>query len=147
MIYTPMTVLAMKTAYDAHHGQLDKNGVPYIFHPIHLAEQMYDELTCTAALLHDVVEDTSVTMDDLKKLFPPEVIRVVSLLTHEDGTDYFDYVRKIKTDPAAAKIKLADLEHNSDDSRIVPGSGISKEHRKKQLEKYAEAKRILTEQG
>ena len=54
MIYTEMTITAMKVAYDAHLGQLDYNGVPYIFHPYHLAEQMDDEISCTVALLHDV---------------------------------------------------------------------------------------------
>ena len=58
MIYTPLTQAAMNMAYRAHHGQSDKAGVPYIFHPIHLAEQMTDEATTCAALLHDVLEDT-----------------------------------------------------------------------------------------
>ena len=71
MIYTPLTQKAMLLAYDAHHGQLDKGGVPYIFHPIHLAEQMPDELTTIVALLHDVVEDTALTLDDLAHDFPP----------------------------------------------------------------------------
>ena len=61
MIYTKMTISAIKTAYNAHLGQLDYNNVPYIFHPYHLAEQMDDEISCTVALLHDVVEDTSLT--------------------------------------------------------------------------------------
>ena len=56
MIYTPLTIRAMQIAYDAHHGQLDYNGIPYIFHPVHLAESMDDEISCCAALLHDVVE-------------------------------------------------------------------------------------------
>ena len=58
MIYTELTCKAMKLAYNAHHGQTDYNGIPYIFHPIHLAEQMDDEFSCCVALLHDVVEDT-----------------------------------------------------------------------------------------
>ncbi|MBQ9156265.1 MAG: HD domain-containing protein [Eubacterium sp.] len=117
MIYTPMTVKAMKIAYDAHHRQLDKNGVPYIFHPIHLAEQMDDEISCTVALLHDVVEDTDKTLDELKEEFPKEVTDAVALMTHDENTDYFDYVRGIKGNPYATKVKLADLAHNSDPSR------------------------------
>ena len=62
MLYTPLTIQAMKIAYTAHHGQVDKGGVPYIFHPIHLAELMKDEYTTCVALLHDVVEDTDVTL-------------------------------------------------------------------------------------
>ena len=81
MIYTPLTQKAMLLAYDAHHGQLDKGGVPYIFHPIHLAEQMPDELTTIVALLHDVVEDTDLTLDDIVGDFPPSVIDALRLLT------------------------------------------------------------------
>ena len=67
MIYTEMTITAMKIAYDAHLGQLDYNKVPYIFHPYHLAEQMDDEISCTVALLHDVVEDTNITFADCSR--------------------------------------------------------------------------------
>ena len=70
MIYTPMTRKAMTIAYRAHHGQTDKAGLPYIHHPLHLAEQMDDEITCTVALLHDTVEDTAVTLEDLAREFP-----------------------------------------------------------------------------
>ena len=67
MIYTPLTNKAMRIAYEAHHGQLDASGQPYIFHPIHLAEQMEDEITACVALLHDVIEDTFVTFGELAK--------------------------------------------------------------------------------
>ena len=70
MIYTPLTVKAMNVAYNAHHGQKDKAGAPYIFHPIHVAEQMEDETTTCIALLHDVLEDTSVTLAELEREFP-----------------------------------------------------------------------------
>ena len=69
MIYTSMTIKAMKLAYKAHEGQVDRSGVPYIFHPIHLAEQMDEEISCTVALLHDVVEDTEVTLAELERRF------------------------------------------------------------------------------
>ena len=69
MLYTPMTRKAMQVAYEAHHGQLDYNGVPYIFHPIHLAEQMDDEISCAVALLHDTVEHTELTLEELKNSF------------------------------------------------------------------------------
>ena len=142
MIYTPMTNKAMRIAYQAHHGQMDYNGIPYIFHPIHLAETMQDEITCAVALLHDTVEDTSITLDDLKKEFPPEVIDAVALLTHEDGTDYFDYVRKIKENPVATCVKLADLNHNSDQSRCI-GSDLTPEKLAYWRDKYKKAKLIL----
>ena len=142
MIYTEMTIKAMKIAYDAHLGQLDYNGVPYIFHPYHLAEQMDDEIACTVALLHDVVEDTSLTFEDLEKWFPSEVMEAVRLLTHDDITDYFDYVRKIKTNPIAAKVKLEDLKHNSDQSRCI-GSDLTEERLLHWKEKYAKAMEVL----
>lgn len=142
MIYTPLTNKALKFAYDAHHGQLDYNGIPYIFHPLHLAEGMDDEISCCAALLHDVVEDTEVTMEQLQREFPGEVTQVVALLTHEDGSDYFDYVRRIGKHPIAKKVKLADLAHNSDHSRCV-GSGLTQEQLNYWKEKYAKARAIL----
>ena len=144
MIYTELTNKAMKIAYAAHHGQVDYNGIPYIFHPIHLAEDMDDEISCCAALLHDVVEDTAVTMEELAKEFPPEVIDVLKLLTHDDRTDYFDYVRAIRTNPIAVKVKLADLAHNSDQSRCV-GSDLTPERLAHWKQKYQKAMAILME--
>ena len=144
MIYTPLTNAAMKLEYRAHHGQTDYNGIPYIFHPIHLAEQMDDEISCCVALLHDTVEDTALTLEDLKGIFPSEVTDAVALLTHRDGTDYFDYVRAIRGNPIAAKVKLADLAHNSDQSRCI-GSGLTEERKAAWLSKYEKATKILTE--
>ncbi|MBE6922444.1 MAG: HD domain-containing protein [Ruminococcaceae bacterium] len=144
MIYTPMTNKAMRIAYKAHHGQLDYNGIPYIFHPIHLAEQMDDEISCCAALLHDVVEDTDVTMEDLAQEFPAQVMEVLKLLTHDDDVPYFDYVREISKHPVAKKVKLADLAHNSDQTRCV-GSDLTEERLAYWKDKYAKAQTILLE--
>lgn len=144
MIYTPLTNKAMRFAYQAHHGQLDYNGIPYIFHSIHLAEQMDDEISCCVALLHDVVEDTDITLEDLAQEFPEEVIEALKLLTHEDGTDYFDYVRAIRENPIAKKVKLADLNHNSDQSRCI-GSGLSEVQLARWKQKYQRAREILVE--
>ena len=128
MVYTELTNRALSLAYQAHQGQVDKSGVPYIFHPAHLAEQMEDEISCCAALLHDVVEDTSVTLADLEAAFPPEVTEAVRLLTHREGTPYEDYVRAIAQNPVARRVKLADIAHNSDQSRMA-GSSVSQEKR------------------
>ena len=144
MIYTPMTKKAMVLAYNAHHGQLDKSGVPYILHPVHLAEQMNDEITCAAALLHDTVEDTAITLEDLAREFPPAVVEVVDLLTHREGVDYFDYIRAIAANPVAVKVKLADLDHNGSRSRCA-GSPIPEEKLAAWAEKYGKARAILTE--
>ena len=144
MIYTPLTNKAMKIAYAAHHRQLDYNGIPYIFHPIHLAETMDDEISCCVALLHDVVEDTHVTLEQLAREFPEEVITVLKLLTHDDAVPYFDYVRAIKSNPIAVKVKLADIAHNSDQTRCV-GSDLTEAKLAYWKEKYEKATKILLE--
>lgn len=144
MVYTPLTNQAMRIAYQAHHGQFDYNGIPYIFHPIHLAEQMDDEYTCCVALLHDTVEDTAVTLEELKAAFPPEVTDAIALLTHSHDVDYFDYVRAIKDNPIARKVKLADLAHNSDQTRCV-GSDLTTERKARWKTKYEKATKILAD--
>ncbi len=146
MIYTEMTYKAMNIAYKAHHGQFDVNGAPYIFHPFHVAEQMKDEITVCIALLHDVVEDTEVTMKELEEIFPPEVTEPLKLLTHSSDDDYFDYVRRIKTDPRASAVKLADLTHNMDRSRITDPSKIPPEKLESWNKKYKKALEILTQE-
>ena len=145
MIYTKLTIKAMNIAYQAHLGQFDKCGVPYIFHPIHLAEQMDDEYSCCVALLHDTVEDTEISIEELCKEFPREVTDAIRLMTHEDDTDYFDYVRAIKENPIAKKVKLADLTHNSDQSRCI-GCDIPATRLQVWKEKYSKARQILTEE-
>ena len=145
MVYTPLTIKAMSIAYDAHHGQKDKSGVPYIFHPLHLAEQMEDEISCCAALLHDVVEDTDIPLEQLAKEFPAQVVEAVKLLTHDPETDYFDYVRAIKGNPIAVKVKLADLAHNMDTSRFA-GVEVPKERIGYFRDKYTKALAILLEE-
>ena len=119
MIYTNLTKQALKLCFEAHNEQIDKSGMPYVFHPFHLAEQMTDEAKTVVALLHDVVEDTELTFEDLEKQgFGEEIISALKLLTHNDDTPYMDYVAKIKTNKIATAVKLADLKHNSDLSRL-----------------------------
>lgn len=145
MIYTVLTNKAMKIAYDAHHGQLDCNGVPYIFHSYHLAEQMSDEITACVALLHDVIEDTDITIEQLENDFPKEVTEAVKLLTHDNNTDYFEYVRAIKSNPVAKAVKMVDLMHNLNQSRITDCNAVSAEKLEYWQEKYTKALRILEE--
>lgn len=142
MIYTHLTNKAMQIAYHAHHGQVDRGGIPYIFHPYHLAEQMTDEYTTCVALLHDVVEDTDVTLEELTQVFPKEVIDAVALMTHAEGVDYFDYVAAIKENPIAKAVKLADLAHNSDRSRLENPNPADLLRWEK---KYSKARKILEE--
>lgn len=142
MIYTAKTKAALKLCFEAHKNQTDKSGMPYVFHPFHLAEQMKDEDTTIAALLHDVVEDTDYTIADLEQMgFPPNVIEALELLTHNDDTPYMEYVAEIKDNPIAKAVKLADLEHNSDLSRL----DIVDEKALKRKEKYSQAIRLLNE--
>ena len=145
MVYTPLTMRAAEIAYNAHMGQRDKSGMPYIFHPYHVAEQMQDEMTACVALLHDVAEDTAVTLNVLAKEFPPEVIAALRLLTHDAKDDYFEYVRKIKPNPIARAVKIEDLKHNSDLSRMPKDSPLY-ERAVALRKKYAEALAILTEE-
>ena len=119
MIYTALTKKAMRLCFDAHRDQVDKTGMPYVFHPFHLAEQMTDEITTVCALLHDVVEDTDLTLSDLSDMgYPKEVTDALALLTHAPEVDYFDYVKEISKNSIARAVKIADLKHNSDLTRL-----------------------------
>ena len=119
MIYTPMTKVALKLCFEAHKDQIDKSNMPYVFHPFHLAEQMQDEETTIVALLHDVVEDTDYTIEDLRAMgFSNRILEAIALMTHAPEVPYMDYVAQIKTNPIAKAVKLADLRHNSDMSRL-----------------------------
>lgn len=140
MIYTHLTNEAMKIAYAAHHGQVDKGGIPYIFHPYHLAEQMPDEYTTCVALLHDVVEDTDVTIDDLAKVFPKEVVEAVAMMTHGENEPYLEYVKRVSTNPIARIVKLADLRHNSDETRMENADEVTLAYFR---EKYRKAFELL----
>lgn len=114
-----MTKKALKLSFEAHQNQVDKSGMPYVFHPFHLAEQMEDENTTIVALLHDVVEDTDIGFDDLYKMgFSQTVIEALKLLTHDDNEPYEDYINRIKKNEIAKAVKLADLRHNSDLTRL-----------------------------
>lgn len=118
MINTKLTRLASKIAYKAHEGQVDKAGVPYIFHPIHIAEQIDTENSCIVALLHDVVEDSDITIDYLSKYFSEEVMAALKILTKNENDDYVEYIKRVKTNKLATKVKLKDLKHNSDLTRL-----------------------------
>ncbi len=119
MIYTVNSKRAMKLCFEAHREQTDKSGLPYVFHPFHLAEQMQTEETVIVALLHDVVEDTPLTLAELAEMgFSSPVLQAIALMTHEENVPYMDYIERIKENPIARAVKLADLRHNSDLSRL-----------------------------
>ena len=140
MIYTEMTNKAMVLAYEAHQGQYDKSGLPYVFHPLHLAEQMDTEEAVTAALLHDVAEDTDYTLEDLRSMgFPDTVTDALALLTHDPSVPYMEYVARLKSNSIARSVKLADLTHNSDLSRLP----VVTEKDLERVEKYRKAIKLL----
>lgn len=143
MIYTDQTRKAMQIAYRAHHGQTDKSGVPYLYHPIHLAEQMNDEVTVTAALLHDVLEDSPMTAAELRAAgISPQAVDAVVLLTRPAETPYLDYVERIRSNPIARAVKCADLRHNCDPSRLPnPPEGW-----REKRDLYRKALEILTDE-
>ena len=145
MIYTALTKKAMKVAYEAHHGQTDRSGVPYIFHPFYVAEQMDDEISVCAALLHDVVEDTEITFEDLEKDFPEEVVEALRFLTRDKSMNYFDYIRNLRKNPIAKKVKQADLLHNSDVTRLTDCENISARQISRLHGRYKRALEILQE--
>ena len=140
MIYTDLTKKALMLCYKAHKDQQDKSGMPYVFHPFHLAEQMKDEITTVVALLHDVLEDTSYTAEDLKVMgFPEEAVAAIQMMTHDKSIPYMDYVARLKENPIARKVKLADLKHNSDLTRLDAPT----EKDLKRVEKYRMAISLL----
>ncbi len=105
---------AVRRALEAHAGQKEENGRPYLLHPLRLMLRMDTETEMAAAVLHDVVEDTATTLHDLRaEGFPEQVLAAVALLTHDKkNVSYRKYVERIASDPLARKIKLADLEDN-----------------------------------
>jgi (p)ppGpp synthase/HD superfamily hydrolase len=142
MIYTAKTKMALKLCFEAHKEQRDKSGLPYVFHPFHLAEQMQTEETVIVALLHDLVEDTDYTIADLTEMgFDKAVTDAIALMTHVKGVEYMAYVRAIKENPIAKTVKLADLKHNADLTRL---DSID-EKALLRREKYLEAIRLLSE--
>ena len=141
MIYTKLTKKALRLCFEAHKAQVDKSGLPYVFHPFHLAEQMTDEDTTVVALLHDVVEDSPYTLDDLRDMgFPERVVAAIGLMTHDDRIPYMDYVAAIRENPIARVVKLADLRHNSDITRLDSVT----EWDLARIEKYAAAMELLS---
>lgn len=139
MINTKLTRLASKIAYKAHEGQTDKAGVPYIFHPIHIAEQIDSEESCVVALLHDVIEDSDITLEILSKYFNDDIIAALRVLTKKENDDYVMYIKRVKTNKLATKVKIKDLEHNRDLTRL---DEVTDKDRKRSM-KYWEAIRYL----
>ncbi len=111
---------AISIAALAHAGQLDKAGQPYILHPLRVMLRMDRDDERIVAVLHDVVEDTSITLEELAdEGFSAEVVAAVSALTKLDGESRLDAAKRAADDPIALRVKLADNAENSDLSRIA----------------------------
>jgi (p)ppGpp synthase/HD superfamily hydrolase len=103
------------TGYKSSDNTTLWDGSPYILHPLRPMMQMHTDEERIVAILHDVVEDTEVTLNDLQEAgFGENVLEAVRLLTHEDDLSYEDYVLRLKSNPLARKVKLADLNDNAD---------------------------------
>ena len=134
---------ALAIAEDAHKGQVDKAGVDYIQHPLFVASLVEGELAKTVALLHDVVEDSDWTLGDLRKEGLPEgVVQAVGIITKKRNENYEEYILRVKQNPLARKVKLADLQHNSDLSRLA---NVTDRDRKR-VAKYQKAIAFLSEE-
>lgn len=137
MIYTGKTKKAIKLMFDKQKNEIDKGGMPYVFHPFHLAEQMESEDEVVVALLHDIIEDTDVTIKELTKMgFTKQETDAISIMTHNKNDSYEKYIKKISTNKLATKVKIADLKHNLDITRL-------NEIKTKDLEKIEKYKKSL----
>jgi (p)ppGpp synthase/HD superfamily hydrolase len=124
---------AIHIAIEAHKGQKDKVGAPYILHPLRVMLCMYSDVEMMAAVLHDVVEDSRWTLKDLQQEgFPAQVIEAVDYLSRREQETYDQFIERIKSNALAVKIKLADLEDNMDLKRL----GDITEQDEKRMKKY-----------
>jgi (p)ppGpp synthase/HD superfamily hydrolase len=133
---------AIALAAEAHKHQKDRAGKPYILHPLRLMFRMTSEKAMTAAVLHDVVEDTEWTLEDLREEgFPDDVLFAVDCLTQRKGEPYSSLIQRAKLSPIAVRVKIADLEDNMDIKRLSGVNGYDADR----LQKYHAAWRELTE--
>lgn len=110
---------AILLAVQAHQGQLDKAGSPYILHPLRMMLQMTSEQAMIAAVLHDVVEDTPYSCEDLRHLgFSEDLVETIDKLTRRSDESYEAFIERLQHDPIAREVKLADLADNMDIRRL-----------------------------
>ena len=131
---------AIRISANAHFGQVDKAGKPYIFHPLRVMNSVDTIEKKIVAILHDVVEDTDLTFNDLLEAGVPKAsIEALKLLTHEKDAPYMDYIKIISSNPVARSVKIADLTDNSDLSRL---SKVTEKDLER-LDKYKKALDVL----
>ena len=132
-------------SYTQHMGQVDKGGNRYILHPMRVAETCRTARQKVVALLHDVIDDTDYTLDDLRKVEPikdyPEIIEAVDALTRREGESYMDFIRRVSTNGIALCVKIRDLEDNLDCTRIPD----MKTEDWSRMKRYYKARKFLIE--
>lgn len=132
---------AIQIAVNAHFGQRDKADQPYIFHPLAVMNMCATWDEKTVAILHDVVEDTPVTLDDLSKEFPPHIVNAVDALTRRiyangEKETYRDFIQRCGDNPLARKVKVYDLTHNLSEERV---NNLQASERVSMCKKYKKA--------
>jgi (p)ppGpp synthase/HD superfamily hydrolase len=116
----PTLEQAIALAVEAHRGQMDKNGAPYILHPLRVMFRLEQDLDRIVGILHDVVEDTDYTFEDLRRMgYAEEVITALDGVTRRDGETYDEFVTRSRAHPVSRRVKLADLEDNMDVRRMA----------------------------
>ena len=132
---------AIAIASKAHEMQLDKGGEPYILHPLRVMMTMTSYEGKIVAMLHDVLEDTELTLDVLRaKGFSEKILDCLDLLTHRESDSYEAYIGKILENPLATQVKIADLKDNMDWTRLKKLTDTDFQR----LEKYFRAYQMLT---
>lgn len=134
--------VAIDLANKYHYGQVDKSGLPYILHPLHVMNNVHRIEEKIVAILHDILEDTPITVNDLISYgFDLNIVEAIVSITKVDGESYVDYLRRIKENELARIVKLADLSHNMDISRF--SNPTKKDY--KRVEKYKKAYEYLSD--
>lgn len=134
---------AVQLARELHAGQVDKAGEDYIEHVLRVMAAVEGDTTKMVAVLHDTLEDTAITLEELETRFGAVVAHAVQVLTRQEGEDYFDFIERIQQDPIARRVKLADLQDNMNLSRLTQVT----ETDLKRLKKYQRAFSLLTRAG
>ena len=126
---------AYKICLTAHSGQFDKGGSPYCYHPIRVSKKCYSLEAKIVALLHDIIEDTSISLDHLLSIFPDKIVVAVQAISKMKEEDYFEFIKRCSLTPIAREVKIKDLEDNMDLSRLH----VITEKDLKRLDKYKKA--------
>ena len=133
---------AIRLAVEAHHGQRDKVGQPYILHPLRVMFRLDTEVERMVGVLHDVIEDTKYKAEDLRQMgYSEEVLQALDCVTRRESESYEDFVLRSKANPTARRVKLADLEDNMDIRRMA---GVTEKDMER-LTRYRKAWAVLQE--